>query len=252
MKLLQSIVVTLALGAGGISTYADSAAPTGTNAVLVAPKPVWVSSAAAGLTLTRGNSDLLLFTAKVQTDRKTPANEWLLESDAAYGKASGVENADSLHGSVQYNQTITERFYGFGNVDALNDGLQDLHYRIMLNPGAGYYFIKDKTTDFVGEVGPGAVTEKLGGRDENYLSFRLSEHFDQKLSETAKLWEKAEFIPQVDNLSNYIVNSEIGVQTAISKKLSLQVTLDDAYDNEPAAGRKKNDVKLISGIAYTF
>jgi len=32
----------------------------------------------------------------------------------------------------------------------------------------------------------------------------------------------------------------------------LQVVLYDTYNSEPALGRKRNDVKLVSGISYKF
>ena len=44
----------------------------------------------------------------------------------------------------------------------------------------------------------------------------------------------------------------MGAEASISKKLSLQTYLDDSYANEPAAGRLKNDLKLVSGISYKF
>jgi len=96
------------------------------------------------------------------------------------------------------------------------------------------------------------VTEDRGNEDQTYASLRLSENFDQKLSQSARLWEKAELIPQINQLDNYIVNAEVGVETALTKRLSLQVIFDENYVNQPAAGREKNDIKLVSGIAYKF
>jgi putative salt-induced outer membrane protein YdiY len=68
------------------------------------------------------------------------------------------------------------------------------------------------------------------------------------------LWETAEILPQVDDFNNYIVNFEIGVEADLnsSKKLALRVYLDDTYNNVPAAGRKKNDLKLVAAVAYKF
>ena len=212
----------------------------------------WQSTAAAGLTYTRGNSDILLFTAKIQSQKKDLLNEWLLEADATYGENDSVNNADSLHGSAQYNRIFSDRFYGFDNADALHDGIQNLKYRASMSPGAGYYFIKDKSSDLVGEIGPSGVAEDRGDETDYFLSLRVAEHFDQKLSDSAKLWEKAEFIPEVNKPANYIMNVEVGMETAITRKISLQLTLDDAYVNRPAAGRTDNDVKLVSGIAYKF
>jgi putative salt-induced outer membrane protein YdiY len=61
-----------------------------------------------------------------------------------------------------------------------------------------------------------------------------------------------EYLPQVDRWGNYIINSEIGVDTALTKKTSLKVFAIDSYDNEPAPGRKKNDLKLVTAIGYKF
>lgn len=223
-----------------------------TNHVSKADTNRWASTLTAGLTLTRGNSDLLLFTAKITTQKKDPKNEYLLEADAAYGENDHINNADSLHGAEQYNHLFTDTFYGFANLDALHDGIQGIEYRFSINPGAGYYFIKDKTTSLVGELGPGVVTEKLEDVDSTYASMRVAEHLDQKLSPTSKCWEKVELISQINEPDNYYVNFEAGMETAITKKMSLQVTFDDDYVHQPAAGRVPNDIKLVSGITYKF
>lgn len=222
------------------------------NTVPSAPTYPWESSVAAGFALTRGNSDTTLFTAKYATHKKKDNDEYIFGADAAYGESDGLENQDALHGSAQYNHLFSTNMYGFANADALHDGIQDLRYRLALSPGAGYYFVKTKETSLVGEIGPGMVSEDRGEVNNTYLSLRVAEHLDQKLTQTARLWEKAEFIPQVNKLNNYIFNAEIGVETALTKRLSLQLTLDENYVNQPAVGREDNDVKLVSGIAYKF
>jgi len=231
------------------SVVASSAA---TNSFVPVKKPAWQSQVSAGLTLTRGNSDTVLFASKFQTQKKQPQNEWLFEADATYGEDNHVLSEEILHGSGQYNHNVTQRFYGFGNLDAVHDGIQDLAYQVSLSPGAGYYFIKTLPTSLVGEIGPGIICERRGEDDQTYMSLRLGEHWDQKLNPTAKLWEKVEVLPEVTKFDNYIVNSQFGVETALTKKLSLQVTLDDNFVNEPAAGRKNNDARLISSIVYKF
>ena len=70
----------------------------------------------------------------------------------------------------------------------------------------------------------------------------------QKLSDHAKLWESFEVLRQVDKFENYIMNAELGVESAMSKKLSLQAMMQDSYHSEPAPGRLKNDLKLIAGV----
>lgn len=216
----------------------------------VAPK--WESSAFAGLTLTRGNSETVLFSANVKTQRKDKDNEWALGADATYGENNSVKNNETIHGFGQYNRLFNERFYGYARLDALHDAIADVDYRISLSPGAGYYLIKTNQTTLAVEVGPGVIHEKRGSKDETYLTLRVGERFEHKFNDTARLWQTLEYLPQVERFQNSIVNAEVGVEAALNKKLSLSVVLQDTYDNEPAPGRKKNDLKLISGLTYKF
>lgn len=223
-----------------------------------APDTSWKSSAAAGLTLTRGNSSTLLATIAASTEKKWEQNELGLGADAAYGEAkvNGVtsRNTDSMHGGVQYNRLFSDRFYGYAKVDGLHDDIANIAYRVTLSPGAGYYFIKQKGTDLSAEVGPGAVIEKLGGVEQKYWTLRVGEKFHHEISDRARVWESAEYLPQVDQWKNYIINAEVGIEADLTadKRLALRATLDDTYNNEPAAGRQKNDAKLVTSIAYKF
>jgi putative salt-induced outer membrane protein len=218
----------------------------------------WEGSAAAGATLTRGNSHTFLATASIVDTGKWDKNELQLGADGAYGKTEinnvNNETAETLHGFVQYNRLFTDRFYGYGRVDGLHDGIADIDYRVALSPGAGYYVIKTDKQDLSGEVGPGFIYEKLGGKTDDYFTLRIAEKYNLKISDRARLWETLEFLPQVDKFDNYIVNFEIGIETDLSatKKFSLRTFLDDTYNSKPAEGRLKNDLKLVSAIAYKF
>ncbi|MGH7953862.1 MAG: DUF481 domain-containing protein [Limisphaerales bacterium] len=224
-----------------------------TNLIVQPPKYPWKSSVAAGLTLTRGNSDTVMFTANAKAQKKTPENEFLLGADGSYGKNDSVKNSETLHGFGQYNHLFTERFYGYARLEALHDGIADLQYRVTLGPGVGYYFLKETNTTLAGEIGPGMVSQRLGDVDETYATFRLAERFEHKFRvHGARIWQNVEILPQVDKPDNYLVNAEIGIEAILSKKLSLQTYVDDNFNNRPAAGRQKNDVKLVSGIVYTF
>lgn len=217
-----------------------------------APTDAWETSAAAGLTLTRGNSDTLLFNANLWSQKKWERNELSFGVDASYGENNSIKNTESLHGFGQYNRLFTDRCYGYARLDGLHDSIADVEYRVTLSAGGGYYFIKNDTTRLSAEAGPGIVFEKQGGRSHEYLVLRVAERFEHKLNDRARIWQSAEYLPQVDNFNNYILNGEIGVEAGLTSKLSLRSYLQDTYDNEPAPGRKQNDLKLVAGIAYKF
>ena len=228
------------------------AADTNQTAIVSTNKPAWESSVSMGLSLTRGNSDTLLTTAAFKTRMKTPANEFIFGMDGAYGESDSVKNNETLHGVSQYNHLFGKRFYGFFNLEGLHDGIADLQYRFMLSPGAGYYFIQETNTTLAGEVGPGLIFQRLGDVDTAYASLRLAERFEHKFHDNARIWQKMEFLPQVNKPDNFLINAEIGAEAVLTKTFSLQVTLQDNFVNQPAPGHKDNDVKLISGLVYKF
>ncbi len=247
-----SSLIAVALLGSPLLAHAADATPTTTNQ--------WQSSIAAGATLTRGNSETFLGTLSAGTGKKWDQNEVALGADVAYGTTKNTTTghddttAETMHAFGQYNRLFTERLYAFGRIEGLHDGVADIDYRLSFNVGAGYYFIKTKQTQLSGEFGPGFIVERLGGEDKSYATLRAAEKFNQALSDRSRLWETAEIIPQVDDFNNYIVNFEIGVEADLnsSQKLSLRVYLDDTYNNIPAPGRKKNDLKLVAAIAYKF
>ncbi|MEN9575531.1 MAG: hypothetical protein RL514_3386 [Verrucomicrobiota bacterium] len=216
------------------------------------PQPQWETLASAGLTLTKGNSDTMLANLGVTTTKKWTANEINLGASMTYGEVSGVQNVNNYNGNAQYNRLFNERLYGGLKLNATKDDIADIDYRLTLSPLLGYYFLKEAATQLSAEVGPSYVIEKLGATSRSYVGVRAGERFEHKFSDRAKLWQTAEFIPQVDQFSRYLINVELGVDSAITKQVSLRAVLQDNYNSQPAARRKANDLRLITGIAYKF
>jgi len=240
----------------------SAVANVATNAVAAvarAPKemvPVkfpWKSTVTAGLSLTRGNSRSLLATLKATTDQKTPINEYSVEGDTSYGSANGVENNQIFHGFGQWNHLFSERTYGFLRSEGIHDGIAEIKYRVTVSAGVGYYFLKETNNTLAGEFGPGEVMERVGIMNNSYTSARLGERYEHKFGASgARIYQTAEYLPQVDKWGDYLFNFELGAEAPISKNLSLTACLDDNYNSEPAAGLFRNDVKLVSGITYKF
>jgi len=241
---MAGILAILAVSARADDTLKDAMISTNRSA--------WDSSISAGLSLTKGNSDTLLTTVTFKTRRKTAEDELTFGTDGSYGENDNVKNNETLHGVGQYNHLFSERFYGYLNAEGLHDGIADLDYRFTISPGAGYYLLKQTNTTLAVEAGPGLIVQQLGGVDTTYATLRLAEQFEHKLDNGARVWEKIEFLPQVNKLHNFLVNAEVGAEASLTKTFSIQVTLQDNFINQPAPGRKDNDVRLISGVVYKF
>ncbi len=263
--LAAGCAVALAICVSSPAGLAADAAPP-----VIQTNSPWEGIASAGLTLTRGNSENLLFTAAAKMSRKGPQNEISFGGDAAYGESTTTskrdpvtlqktdtttKNANFMHAFFQYNRLFNEQLYGYVRLDGLHDDIADISYRIALSPGLGYYFIKKPNTRLSFEVGPGVILQRTSGADANtdlYATLRVAERFEHKFNDSVKMWQTLEFLPQVDRFGNYLINFEIGAEAALNKTFSLLTYIQDNYDNEPASGRKNNDLKLVAAIGAKF
>jgi hypothetical protein len=225
------------------------------------PPKLWDSVASLDLAMTRGNSHSFLATATINTTRKWEANELLLGAGAGYGSTTAkdstgtevkTETQNYVRGYGQFNHLFTERFYAGLRLEGLHDEVADIDYRFTVSPMAGYYFIKQTNTFLSGEIGPSLVTQKLGGETKTYAGLRLAERFEHKFETGAKVWESLEWIPQVDEFANWILNAEAGISAPVYKALDVRLVAQDQYNNRPATGRLKNDFKLLAGVGLRF
>lgn len=224
------------------------------DATAEAPKPdtSWKTSAALGATLTRGNSDTLSVNGTIDTIKKWDKNEAGAGFSVTYGETNNKETANNMAAYVQYNRLISDRLFVYARADFFKDQLADIDYRVSLSPGAGYYFIKNSKVTLSGEVGPGYVWEKVGGSSEDYWSLHVGEKFTWEINDRARLWQSLSYDPEVSDFENFLLRAELGAEADILENLSLRAVLIDIYRNVPAAGREKNDLLLITGIAYKF
>ena len=219
----------------------------------IAPKNPWQNAVSVGLTLARGNSDNIMFTADYLAQRKTPFDEYKIGLNGAYGEQDSKESVNNYGAFGQWNHLFTDRFFGYVRAEGLKDEIADVDYRLTIGPGAGYYLLKSTNTTFAVEVGGAFEAQRLDGRpDQTFATVRFDERFEHKFNDHVRVWENVEVRPQVDRFDNYVVTSEVGLEAALSKSFTLKTFLDDNYDNRPAPHKLKNDVRLITALGYKF
>ncbi|KAB2674838.1 MAG: DUF481 domain-containing protein [Verrucomicrobia bacterium] len=219
----------------------------------------WQTSATVNVAVNKGNSDTLLAGGNLLGLKKWDKNELSAGLDAVYGsnkdQTTGVRTttAQNYGASLQYNRLIDDRFYFLGRVDARQDRVADIKYRVSLNPGVGYYVIKNDKSTLSFEAGPGLVLEQFERSPaRRYFTVRLGEKFTHKFNDKVRLVQEADYSPQVDRFANYVITAQATLEADLTEKLSATLTLGDNYRSKPALGRKENDIRLLAGIKYKF
>lgn len=228
---------------------ADSSGPSPAQK----PSSPWEAEFSLGANLSSGNNDSSRLNAALKGVRTTELDKLSLGLQGEVGQNEGQTNAQRLEGVADYQRDVDPIWYWYVNGKAEHDDIAGLDYRTTLGPGLGWHVIRTDTVILDLEGGPAWVAEQLAGnRLEHSLRGRIAQHFEWQFTRSAKIYQDLEFLDNLQDIEDWLLIAEIGVETNLTETLSLRVSAEDRYDNQPAAGRQRNDLFLKSSIVYQF
>ena len=212
----------------------------------------WENSFDLGATITKGNSDSTLITAGFTSALKEKSDEYLLNLFYTYGESEDNSTNDDVLANASWKHLVNDKTYVGARFDFLRDDIADLNYRTSITATAGTYLIKNDVTQLSVEGGIGYTFEEQGGIDNDYANLYIGEFFEHKFNESTKVYQSLTLFSPVDDFDNYNFIAELGIETTLSKTLSLKVFAQNKYDAQPATGRDSNDIRFVTGISYKF
>lgn len=266
MKKILMVLVALALA--GSAAAAEKKAEKAEAAA--AQKSGFATTLNAGLTMTDGNSETMAANASLKTEgEKNGLGSVIAGLEGNYGESTvsrSTTGADGATTVTESDEKTVENAKAYANVkktlspmtfayldgSVLYDDIALIDYRATIGPGAGAYLVKNDKRALSLEAGPSYVWEKVDGASNDYLALRFAERYACQATKTAKLVQSLEYVPEAEDFDNYLLTGEIGVEAAMSDRLSLRVALQDKYDNTPAPGADRNDLSLIAGLGFSL
>lgn len=232
-----------------------------------APAADATTTISLGANLTDGNSDTLGLTARLQNEAPF-AETWksILTAEANYGETDDEKSVDNAKIQENLQKSFTSLIYGAVDASAAYDDLALLDYRFILGPAVGLHVVATDPFTLDVEVGPSYVWEKIDDSDDedgdgepdaigdkdDYLAIRFAERAAWTISETSKLVQDLEYLPEAEDFDRYLLNVGISLETKVAANLVLSVSLEDKYNSEPAAGKDENDLSLVASLGLTF
>lgn len=216
----------------------------------------WGGDASVGLALARGNTKTtnLSFTFSVSG----PLSESIDSTNKAYfllSKEGDITNAESLGLDSQIQWKHTARFFSYYGVQGLRDRFKNYSYRFLPGLGVGYKILEGENLQLSASAGLSQVFTKYYDSDEtdSYTGISVGNEFTWKVSTNAEISQSLNLNADISELSHYFLQFEASLASAITKGLSVKLTLMDKYDNKPVGeGIKKNDVSFIAGLSAKF
>ncbi len=255
------------LAAAEDSTFAAGA--TGA----AAEEPTTTISADLGATWTSGNTETIAVNGAGHGAHTWEKNKLGLELVVNVGQAVLDTNADGFLDDTErdagYIATVGhysadlryDRFLGdkdsiYALAGALIDQFAGYDSRIHGQIGYSRYFIKNDSTEFVGEIGADVANEDYvpGITPDTALIYAAREMLGikEKFNENVALEEKIEAYENVQDFADTRILNSIALTSKVSGKLSLKLSHTLTFDNVPVEGFEKLDQTAMATIVVTL
>lgn len=177
---------------------------------------------------------------------------WGVEGNYGESKINDVDETTTQNakGIAVYKRKFDDLFL-YSDNSIFHDKMTDIDYRLNIGLGGGRRLVETDSIKFDIELGGAYIHEEATGEpNDDYFAGRVSFRHDQALSDHSKLWMTGEYLPNLDDFNQYLINGEAGLEAAINSSLSLRVVIQDRYNSLPPDDNDKNDLSVISSLVY--
>lgn len=224
------------------------------------PAVKWTGSLSAGVLVTRGNSYSDNFNINFDAVRRAADDRITVGGGYAYGREKDTNtgdknvNRENWFALGKYDYFFTPKFYGYGNARVEKDRIADLDLRFTPGVGVGYQWVESAKTNFSTEGGVSWVYEQFTSPDETrqHVAARLAYHLDHKLNDRVQFFHDLEFLPSVENLSEYLVNAQAGLRASLTEAMFTEFKIVYKYNSDPSTTADKTDLQYIANVGWRF
>jgi putative salt-induced outer membrane protein YdiY len=225
------------------------------------PPPVkWTGSIVGNALITTGNSETENFGISLNAVRRTELDRITLAGAYYYGRQQ-IKDTDQKETTIdnwflfgKYDYFLTKQVYLYGSTRVEQDNIADLNLRLTLSGGAGYQWFERPTFNFFTEAGLAWVYEdfKHDGTDD-HAAARLAYHVDWTPVKPLKFFHNLEYLPNItDWFGDYNLNLDAGLRATVYEGFFAEAKIELRYDSTPAPGAKKEDVRYLFGVGWSF
>ena len=241
-----------------------SAKPVSAASPAIAPKKpsAWHGEAQVGTDLTFSAKDRQLYYARLKLiyahDLKLGSGvlhqfKNILDYNFAYGFTEGIVSDNRMEGSSKTDFDMSKKIFVYNLGGAGYDEIAKTDLRYEIGPGLGYHLLK--TTNLVLNTESGVNYQARffsdHRKDERFF-LRLAQDLNWKISHRLSFDEKFEFFPRIEDFGQYRSRFESNLRFLLRENLSLNFTVVDIYDTQPARDVSKNDLQIRSSLGLKF
>lgn len=214
----------------------------------------WGDIAELSYVETGGNTDVRTFSFNNSLKygfSKDFLGSWKITS--LTNETEGKKTAEQFFTSFRLNYNLYDNVYALTDASWFQDKFAGIDNRYIYALGLGYAVLSGSKHKLNTEAGVNYTSEEFtNGTDNDYSGGRLFVHYTYIFNDKNKLSQSVEYLHDFENPDNYMINTETSLVSTLNSFLSFKTSYSTIHDNEPAAGKKETDSKVLMALVMNF
>ena len=215
----------------------------------------WDKEISLGYNKTSGNTQSSQLSMRLLANKKTQSNETTLQTDMFYSSSDKKLDAQKYSGMLRYAFSFGQmQWYNFYKIQGEHDRFANIDSRVIPSSGIGYWFSDEPDFKFMSEIAIGLEHTEFrdSTKDSNESILIPRVFFQRNIFEKSMIKQDLSVYTSLADVGEYRLHSETTFSNPINDKLSLQFSLIDDYNSNPAQESHKNDARFSSSLVYSF
>jgi putative salt-induced outer membrane protein YdiY len=218
---------------------------------------LWKREISAGFHRATGNTREDNFAGSLLIHRNHKhVDEWMIKGNMFYSSTKRKMDRQKwfLSGRYAYSFGRDKKWYNFYRLEADHDRFADIDYRFVPAGGFGYWFFDTDKTRLMAEVGAGIERThfKSNAKDASDWVLIPRAWFEKKIFENITISQGISYYAAFEDFDHYRLRSETACDFLINSQLKLRFSVFDDYNSNPTKDTKKNDLRFMTSLAYSF
>lgn len=234
--------------------------PTTNVASRSAPAKKLQTNLQFGSTLNFGAKDQELLWGRVKMNYSQPYESnpkeffrSVFDVSADYGETDGLESANRLLSSFKTDFDYGTNAYVYNVLSTGFDHIRKINLQYGAGPGVGYHALRYPKFELDLESGfDYQFQDRSAGDDTSSVFARLGDSITWKISSRLSFTKKLDYFINVQDANQFRLKLDSNLRFQLIDNLSLNLSVVDYFDTDPAPKVDKNELQIRSSIGITF
>jgi putative salt-induced outer membrane protein YdiY len=222
--------------------------------------PDWKNQLSLGAMKTWGNDDTISLLGEVSFHYLHKPDELTVKFGGVYGvsKQPGkerIQTAGLVYETAVYRHDLADRIFLYVDDDARYDAVKGLSVQANASAGLGYKVFDEEKFKVDVRGGPGVTYVKyFEGGSNVAVAAEAGLRIQLILNDRANVTHEDTYVTSLEDFKQWRLHSETALNFKLDFEsgLGLKLALNDDYENQPGAGRKNNDARVMASLTLDF